>query len=1154
VVFGKRTLVRESLVHHARLNFALALGVAAGTAVLTGALLVGDSVRESLRRLTLERLGPVEAVLVTDRFFDESFVADVTSDESWPDSTRAFPVIVLGATVERPTDPNRPDEPISRVGQVNVYGIPDDFFAQSPETSGLTMPSGSAVVNDALHGDLQAELGGEIIVRLPEISQVPRDSALAAKTNTVRSLRVTLAGVAPDRSMADLRLNPQQQTARNLFLPLRDLQRAIGLYDRQAGQGSVNAVFVTNKENAVLSPEVVAALNAKLAPSLTDYGLDLEKTEHGFFLLTSRRLLVDPSAVEAASKAFPDDRVQPVMTYLANTIALGDKEIPYSTITGVDPRVEPPLGPMTTAAGEPLAELPDDGIALTSWAAEDLGAAVGDEIRIEFFDPESTHGQVTSHEETFRLVAILPLAGLIEDKRWTPEFPGITDSLTIADWEPPFPFDEGRVRDKDERYWEAYGATPKAFVSLQTAQRLFGSRFGDVSSLRIAAEEDATVESVADKLEGQIQPADLGFAFRAIKAEQLAASSGATPFDLLFFGFSMFIIAAAVLLVALLFRLSVEGRAREIGVQLASGLSIKRVRGLLVSEALIVSLIGGAVGVAIGIGYAWLMIWALRSPLFWQSAVGTPYLELFVGFNNIHTLVIGYLSGVLVCLGVIWFSTRRLRQASVPRLLSGQTSSEDRRVTGPSRIGQAIALLCLIGAVSLVPLGMKLDAMAQAGAFFGSGALVLTALLILIRSSLRGAGRRTVGFQSAALVRLAYRNAARNAARSVLTIGLVASATFLIVAISAFHLDSGLMAIEKTSGNGGFRLIGQTDQPVFRPMNVSDFSSPDLAAFEWNLQDEELAALQNVQVASLRFRPGDDSSCLNLYQTDSPLVLGVPQSFIERGGWAFSGSLASQYGVEDNPWALLSQPRASEEQSLGVPVIIDGATAQYGLKVGLGSTFEIRDGDGQLFPVHVVGLLSNSVLQGGVIMSEENFLNRYPMQSGYQYFLFDVPADEADAVTAIYERVFAEEGLAMESTRQRLAEYLAVQNTYLLTFQSLGGLGLLLGTFGLGIVQIRNVLERRGELALMRATGFRQARLAWLVLAENLLLLLGGLAVGVIAAAVAISPHLVGGSAAIPWTTLSVVLGLVLVVGMLSGLSAVSYTLNAPLLQSLRRE
>src|SRR6187399_1795025 len=62
-------LILRGLAHHRRIHFAIALGVMAGTAVLTGALVVGDSVRGSLTHLALDRLGTIDEVLVTDRFF-----------------------------------------------------------------------------------------------------------------------------------------------------------------------------------------------------------------------------------------------------------------------------------------------------------------------------------------------------------------------------------------------------------------------------------------------------------------------------------------------------------------------------------------------------------------------------------------------------------------------------------------------------------------------------------------------------------------------------------------------------------------------------------------------------------------------------------------------------------------------------------------------------------------------------------------------------------------------------------------------------------------------------------------------------------------------------------------------------------------------------
>lgn len=158
------------------------------------------------------------------------------------------------------------------------------------------------------------------------------------------------------------------------------------------------------------------------------------------------------------------------------------------------------------------------------------------------------------------------------------------------------------------------------------------------------------------------------------------------------------------------------------------------------------------------------------------------------------------------------------------------------------------------------------------------------------------------------------------------------------------------------------------------------------------------------------------------------------------------------------------------------------------------------------------------------------------------------------AVRYVLERVLGDYGLGTETTASRLADFLAVQNTYLSTFQSLGGLGLLLGTFGLAAVQLRNILERRRELALLQAVGFRRRSLGRLVMWESGLLLVAGLACGIVAALVALLPHLLAGAASIPWAWVAWTLGLVLAVGFFAGGLVARGVLRAPLLAALRGE
>ena len=125
-------------------------------------------------------------------------------------------------------------------------------------------------------------------------------------------------------------------------------------------------------------------------------------------------------------------------------------------------------------------------------------------------------------------------------------------------------------------------------------------------------------------------------------------------------------------------------------------------------------------------------------------------------------------------------------------------------------------------------------------------------------------------------------------------------------------------------------------------------------------------------------------------------------------------------------------------------------------------------------------------------MSERAFVRAFPEWEGYRFFLIDAPRGQTREITELLESRLTDFGADVASTAERLAGFHRVEYTYLSTFQMLGGLGLVLGTLGLGAVLLRNVLERRRELALLRALGYRKADFFAMVMAENILLLCAG--------------------------------------------------------------
>lgn len=390
--------------------------------------------------------------------------------------------------------------------------------------------------------------------------------------------------------------------------------------------------------------------------------------------------------------------------------------------------------------------------------------------------------------------------------------------------------------------------------------------------------------------------------------------------------------------------------------------------------------------------------------------------------------------------------------------------------------------------------------------------------------------------------RLGMRNAARYRTRSVLTVGLLASATFVVVAVAAGQRNPARETPEFASGNGGFTLVAQSATPIVYDLNTEEgreklnFGNLDPAAGQ---------LLATMKVYPFRMKPGDEASCLNIYRTTLPTVLGVPQRMIERGGFRFV-----DHSPDDKPWQLLNQ---SLDQGR-VPVLGDMNTLMYSMHKGIGDTVAVPSEDNPQHTLQIAAMFDGAVFQGVLLMSEEHFLRIFPEQIGYRYFLIEVPPENAAALSELLETQLDSYGFDAERVVDRLADFLAVQNTYLSTFQTLGGLGLLLGTLGLATVMLRNVLERRGELALLRAVGFRNTHLSWLVMWENLFLLAWGLVAGTVSALLAMTPHLLSTGADVPWASGVMLLFAILLVGMLAAFFAVSEALRVPVLATLRSE
>lgn len=1160
--FGLRDVVRD-LLYFRRTNLAVAAGCAVAAAVLGGALLVGDSVRASLRQITLERLGGVDHALAGQRFFDAGVPEAMEGLAGFRDGfDAAAPAILLRASAQHA-------ESRARASDVGLQGVGEGFLELYGRDGGTTDdPLASAegtifppvAINGALAESLGAEVGDALLISLQRWSEVPRGSLLSRDdtASVVETLRLEVVEILPDRELGTFGLRTNQSTRFNAFVRLADLQDALDQ------EGTINSVLVASKgppRDVAAAREDASRLGGLLEEvlDLDDYGVIVRPLasppspdggEPPLVAVESAEFVISPPLEEAVRTVAEEEGavLRPILTYLANSIRLEEeasgRAVPYSTVTALDATPDPRFGELRLVDGSPAPDLVPGQALIDRWTAEELGLdppkATGRRVVLDYFRV-GPREELTETSHSFEIAGVLAMQGPAVDPELSQEYPGIAGSTNMADWDPPFPVDLGKIRTADEEYWDRHRGAPKVFVSLEEGQELWETRWGRLTAFRVALPEGRSADDFAAALLERLRPASFGLRFQPVKALGLDASAGATDFGGLFLGMSQFVIVSAALLVALLFGLGVEQRAAEVGLRLATGFRPKSVRRLLLSEGLAVAALGAAVGLVGAVGYAAVLMHGLRT--WWRPAVGTSRLELFI---EPASLAGGWVAALAVVALTIGLAVRRVGKVSTPRLLRGSTEpTRSGRAGRASKITAAVALAVGTGGLAFAFVtGRTTDPAIfyVVGPSFLVGLLALYAVLIdrPVTGGLR-AGRGVID-------RMALLNSRRHRRRSLLSATLIGCATFVVVTVAAFEEGFHGGELGMDSGAGGYELVAEADVPL-----QEDLADPD-GRFELGLPQEAEALLGPTEVMPFRLLPGDDTSCLNLYQPGQPRVLGVPEAQIERGGFVFQGTwdgVENPAGEDASPWQLLGADLGENV----IPAIGDANSTQWILKVPLGGDVLLENERGEEVRLRLVANLATSIFQSELLISEEKFLEHFPSRSGHPYFLFDLPEDlAADEVSTALEAGLERYGFDAVSTAEKLASFHAVQNTYLSTFRSLGGLGLLLGTLGLAVVLVRNVLERRGELAVLRAFGYRETTLRRLILVENVSLLVAGLVVGTVAALLTAGPKVLGPTAHPPWAPILLTLLVIFLVGLVACWAAARGALRSALLPALKSE
>ena len=1151
---------KKSFRYFWQIHLTVALCTAVATGVLAGALIVGDSVRGSLRSLTTERLGTIQHALLADHFFQPNLL-------NRQDKVSA---ILLNGTIVAP-------QKQTRASKVNILGITESFFTfwdadPAPNLKKAAgKPFNAIVINEALQSELNAQVGDTLLVNIPQVADIHPEFILGERdaSEAIQSLRLVIGDVVPAENVGRFSLRAHQSLPLNAFIALPVLQKALGQ------ENKINALF-TKQTAPISSDELVLTLEA--------LGLNIQEHETHFDL-QSQEYLLKPIFSEAALTVAVRNQIPTfsTLTYLANTISANGKTVPYSTIvalptdqgtfaeyldrhvTETDMRAygqaydqeikrrEPEISEENKKLDEKIDRITKEvntlaetgsklskteykqrldeadiastevqnalkahrarrkpgEIVLNTWTAADLGVKVGDGINITYYRVGASEEYIIE-TASFLLKGILPIEGIAADRGIIPTFPGIHNTADMSEWESPFPIDYALIRDKDEAYWDEYGATPKAFISLETGQRLWQNRFGTLTSIRMTTAPDTDIRETLTRFETEflkkIQPEEVGFQFLSLQADGLQASTGATDFGMLFGSLSAFIIIAVALLVGMLFRIGVEQRSREIGILQAIGYPLVKIRRRFLYEGGIIAGIGSLIGCLLAVGYAQLMIFGLQT--WWLPAIGTPFMEL-------HASPWSLLSGVLISLAVVMISIRvtvhKLGKTSVVSLLAGGTDFVDATTTSKPKTRKAGPFLFF---VALVGIGV--------GILVGNPIVRLLCVALTIIAIGAEAFDRWLKSQNASKrlsrMRFAVKNAGRQPGRSTTCVITVGIACCIIVAVGANRHD----APPETE----YAFVAESSLPLHHSLNTPD------GRFELGFSENASELLSASEIIPFRVLPGEDVSCLNLYQPQKPQILG-----------------ASDTMLDEFPWRKLKLKLSEIGRVLAIG---DEKSLRWILHHDPKDDFLVQDEFGKALRLELE-TVENSIFQSQLIISESNFTKYFPSQSGYQFFLIKTPPALREETAQILEKTLSDYGFDLTSAAARLASYRAVENTYISTFQSLGGLGVLLGTFGLALVLFRNIIERRGELATLRAFGFQRRLLSRMLFLENCFLLVIGMFIGIVAGLAAILASQ-GHLPSFPWFSLTITLLFIFGFGIIANAVAVAVALRSPLLSTLKSE
>jgi len=425
-------LVLRTILHYYRLLLPVALGVAVSSAVIVGALLVGDSMRGSLKDIAMDRIGSIDSVVLAPRWFDAKRLDQAATALASTDGQPAeiHGLLLLPSVVAELQDRSGESEGkiiTRRSTELTLLGT-DEAFWNLGSIRPARLPKGNELVlNASLAEKLGAQVGDRVTLKVSRDAVVPADSALGKRENEVIALsRWEVVDILPDKSLARFSLKSDQRPVQNVFADKAALQSALDIENkintvmtryREASESVSRRATDKSTDPSANSKSLLSALQLEL----DDLGLKWERIDrvfpdpdrneqvegdsatqstakvYSYDQLTSEQMMIaDPlaEAIQGAMKVATSEKTgganiqtHSVLSFVANNTEVIPQEgtaqesnsrqstgrsVPYSTISGVSWDVLSRMLADSGVASEPPTG--EDWVVINSWMARELQA------------------------------------------------------------------------------------------------------------------------------------------------------------------------------------------------------------------------------------------------------------------------------------------------------------------------------------------------------------------------------------------------------------------------------------------------------------------------------------------------------------------------------------------------------------------------------------------------------------------------------------------------------------------------------------------------------------------------------------------------------------------------------------------------------------